>query len=41
MMVCLKMSREMNRHTQDNLIDAAGYINCLDMIIKKKADETA
>jgi hypothetical protein len=35
-MVCLKLSREMNKHKQDNLIDIAGYINCLDMILKEK-----
>lgn len=36
MMVCLKLSREIHQHKQDNLIDAAGYVNCLDMIIKAK-----
>lgn len=36
MMVCLKMSREMNKHKQDNLVDMAGYVNCLDMLIKER-----
>lgn len=41
MMVCLKLSRQMNKPKRDNLVDAAGYVNCLDMIIKKKASEDA
>jgi Domain of unknown function (DUF6378) len=36
-MVCLKLSREMNKHKQDNLVDMAGYVNCLDMLITEKS----
>jgi hypothetical protein len=36
MMVCLKLSREAHKHGRDNLVDAAGYINCLDMLIEAK-----
>jgi hypothetical protein len=35
-MVMLKASREMNKHKRDNLVDMAGYVNCLDMLIKAK-----
>jgi hypothetical protein len=39
-MVCLKLSREMNKHKQDNLVDIAGYINCLHMLIEEKKYES-
>ena len=28
-MVCVKLSREVNQHKRDNLVDAAGYLECL------------
>lgn len=28
-MVCVKLSREVNKHGRDNLVDAAGYLECL------------
>lgn len=31
-MVCVKVSREINRPKRDNRVDIAGYINCLQMI---------
>ena len=34
MMVGLKLSREMNSHKDDNLIDAIGYIICAEWVIK-------
>lgn len=37
MMVLLKISREMNKHKQDNLVDMAGYVNCLHMILERKS----
>ena len=35
-MICLKMSREQNKHKDDNLVDMAGYVNCLHMLIEAK-----
>lgn len=35
-LVMLKASREMNKHKRDNLVDMAGYVNCLDMLIEAK-----
>lgn len=35
MMVLLKLSRQMHKNTRDNLVDAAGYINCLDMVLER------
>lgn len=32
MMVGLKLAREINTPKRDNLVDAAGYIKCVDMI---------
>ena len=32
MMVGLKLAREINSPKRDNLVDAAGYIKCIDMI---------
>jgi len=32
MMIGLKLAREINSPKRDNLIDAAGYIKCVDMI---------
>lgn len=32
MMVGLKLAREVNTSKRDNLVDAAGYIKCIDMI---------
>ena len=32
LMVCVKLSRETNAHKRDNLVDAAGYIECLNML---------
>lgn len=31
-MVLLKVSREVNKHKDDNLIDMAGYVRCVEMI---------
>jgi hypothetical protein len=40
-MICLKLSREQNKPKRDNLVDIAGYINCLHMVIEEKKNETA
>jgi hypothetical protein len=32
MMVGVKLSRESGQHKRDNLVDAAGYVNCVSMI---------
>lgn len=37
MMVGLKMSRESRRHLRDNLVDAAGYAGCIEMIHDERA----
>lgn len=39
-MICLKMSREQNKHKQDNLVDMAGYVNCLHMLIEQKQHDS-
>lgn len=39
MMVLLKLSRQMHKSKRDNLVDAAGYINCAHMVIE--AEENA
>lgn len=31
-MVCVKLSREVNEHKRDNLVDAAGYLECLSRV---------
>ena len=36
MMVGLKIAREIHRHTRENLVDMAGYIECIEMIIKER-----
>jgi len=36
MMVGLKIAREIHRHTRENLLDMAGYIECIEMIIKER-----
>lgn len=35
-MVCVKLSREHNRSKRDNRVDAAGYIECLDMMVAER-----
>ena len=31
-MCCVKLSREVNKHKRDNLVDLAGYAKCIDLI---------
>jgi hypothetical protein len=35
-MVGVKISRECNMHKEDNLIDAAGYLGTLQMLIEEQ-----
>mgnify|MGYP006275533617 CR=1 FL=1 len=35
-MVCVKLSRQVNRPQADNIIDAAGYLECLAMIRQRR-----
>lgn len=35
-MVCVKLSRQMNRNKRDNLVDAAGYIETWSMVIDER-----
>lgn len=37
-MVALKISRECNRHTRDNLVDMAGYAATLALVVNKKEE---
>ncbi len=39
MMVSLKLAREVNTPKRDNLVDAAGYIKCVDVIDKALAEK--
>lgn len=32
MMICVKISREVNTPKRDNIVDIAGYVNCIDLI---------
>lgn len=36
-MVGVKIGREVNRHTEDNVTDGIGYFKTLDMVIKERA----
>lgn len=36
-MIGLKLAREVNKHSRDNAVDVAGYVNCLDLIEQKRA----
>lgn len=35
MMVAMKVSREAGRHKHDNLVDIAGYAECIDKVLKE------
>ena len=37
MMVAVKLSRESRHHQRDNIVDAAGYSGCLEMVIQERA----
>lgn len=32
-MVCLKLAREVHQHTRDNLVDACGYLRCIEKML--------
>lgn len=36
MMICVKLAREVNTPKRDNLVDIAGYVNCIDLIDQKQ-----
>jgi hypothetical protein len=38
-MVCVKVSREVNKHKRDNLVDIGGYSGTLAMIADRRASE--
>lgn len=38
MMIGLKLAREVNAPKRDNLVDAAGYVKCVDMIDQREAE---
>lgn len=40
-MVCVKLSREANKHKRDNLVDAAGYLETWMMVIEERARRNA
>lgn len=35
-MVGLKLAREVNKHKRDSLVDAIGYLKCLDLVIEER-----
>ena len=37
-MVLVKLSREVHKHKEDNLVDCVGYIKTLDMVIKHEEE---
>lgn len=41
MMIGLKLAREVNSPKRDNLVDAAGYVKCVDMIDEYEADKNS
>ena len=36
MMVCVKLSRQANKHKRDNLVDGAGYFETVQMIVDER-----
>jgi hypothetical protein len=40
-MVCVKLSREINRPRRDNRVDIAGYADCLDQVVTERARREA
>lgn len=40
-MMCVKLSREANRHKRDNLVDAAGYADCTQQIHEERERRSA
>lgn len=39
-MVCVKVSRETNRHTRDNLVDIAGYAKTIDLVHMEREERS-
>lgn len=39
LMIAVKLSREVNRHGRDNLVDIAGYAACVERIEKRRKGE--
>lgn len=37
LLVLLKLGREMGHHKRDNIVDAAGYVGCLDQVVTERA----
>lgn len=37
-MAALKISREVNKHKRDNLVDACGYIKTLDLVVQRQEE---
>jgi hypothetical protein len=40
-MAQVKVSRELNKHKRDNLVDECGYVKCLELVIDEKARRLA
>lgn len=40
-MAMVKVSRQLNKHKRDNLVDLCGYTKCLDMVIEDRAKRVA
>lgn len=37
-MICIKLSRQKNKHKHDNLVDIAGYAETIDKVIGERAN---
>ena len=35
-MTCVKLSREVNHHKWDNIVDIHGYMKCLEMVLERR-----
>lgn len=35
-LLCVKLSREMHQHKEDNIVDLFGYVKCLEMVLEKE-----
>ena len=37
-MTCVKLSREINHHKEDNIVDIHGYMKCLEMVLEREKE---
>lgn len=36
-MIGLKLARELNKHKRDSIVDAIGYLKCLDLVVEERS----